>query len=563
MSKLNVLSANIATAGLKDLSGLRVTFINMPLRESAAPVVAPEGPAILAAILRNQGTHVSILDLNAYRIKDERSTSRPNGRYLSLSEVEDYFSQHLNIHGDQDLVGFSGIITSLRWQEHVAKIVRRLQPDTFIVSGNGLATEIKRGLFNWIPELDAIVRSEGDDVILKIASDVQDIKQHGFDLALSKDLVSEYYVGEYNNRHRFVYEGGRPTNLDAIPGAAWDLLESDPFGKNILETYILSPIWGLIANNSSAAPFTMKRSLNTVSSRGCPYECAFCYRGAFGERNYGIRSAESIADQMKLYKDTYGVDFIGYLDDNFAVNKKRMHALPSAFQQVGADVRWGTHARMDEADQRLFPMSEAGCIYMGFGAESAHEKTLTRMHKGGFILRNGVKETIVAGRPYYFPQTMIDGIKNCHRAAIHANCTWIMGYPGETLDELKTSVAFILWQQEIITSGQVENNNGYTAVREAVNRKMFTATAYPGTEMFNEPPVRKILTNNFGITFDNNNDPICDENFHNYVLELDDATKVLKDKDGNPINFGEMPLNDFLTAREFIDDDNVEKILEM
>ena len=36
---------------------------------------------------------------------------------------------------------------------------------------------------------------------------------------------------------------------------------------------------------------------------------------------------------------------------------------------------------------------------------------------------------------------------------------------------------------------------------------------------------------------------ICDDKFHAYVLELDDATKVLNDKNGNPINFGDMSMD--------------------
>ena len=58
---------------------------------------------------------------------------------------------------------------------------------------------------------------------------------------------------------------------------------------------------------------------------------------------------------------------------------------------------------------------------------------------------------------------MINAVKNCHSVGIHANCTRIMGYPGETLSELKTSVAFIKWQEEFVssgkTSGSVEYNN--------------------------------------------------------------------------------------------------------
>ena len=57
--------------------------------------------------------------------------------------------------------------------------------------------------------------------------------------------------------------------------------------------------------------------------------------------------------------------------------------------------------------------------------------------------------------------------------------------------------------------------------------------------------------------------PECDENFHHYVLELDDATKILNDKNGNPVNFGELPLDTFLQAREYIDNDQIEKILDI
>ena len=90
---------------------------------------------------------------------------------------------------------------------------------------------------------------------------------------------------------------------------------------------------------------------------------------------------------------------------------------------------------------------------------------------------------------------------------------------------------------------------------------MFTATAYPGTAMFNEKPVREKLTNNFGITFDDKGDPNCDERFHKYVLELDDATKVLSDTQGNPVNYSDVPIDQFMLAREFVDSDQVEKIL--
>ena len=90
---------------------------------------------------------------------------------------------------------------------------------------------------------------------------------------------------------------------------------------------------------------------------------------------------------------------------------------------------------------------------------------------------------------------------------------------------------------------------------------MFTATAYPGTELWNV--VKPDLKKHFNIEFDQYGEPICDDNFHNYVLELDDATKVLNNKNGEPVNFGEMDLDTFLQVRNHIDNNQLEKILSM
>lgn len=502
-----------------ELKDIKITFINMPLREAATPNTPPEGPGILAAIVRRYGGEPSIIDLNGYRIKDKTAEQRGllNGRHLNFKEAEAMISKHLENVGDQDVIAFSGKITTLRWQEEVAKIVKRLQPDCFLVTGNGLATEIKGGLFTWIPELDGIARSEGDGIIFDICKDGKLIREKGIKKAINSGKLSKSYAGEILNKHRFIYEGFRPSNLDDIPYAAIDLLENDPYGHNVLEDYINTPVWGIAANNSSATPFTMKRSLTSVSSRGCPYACAFCYRGAQGERNYGMRSAEHIALQIRGYVDKYDLDFIGFPDDNFAVDKRRIKKMVPVFKEYGLDhVRWGTHTRMDEADGRAYDMADSGCVYIGFGAESADEYTLTRMQKGGFILKNGLVPTKVNGNTYQFPKTMMTAVETCADAGIHANCTWIMAYPGEALKHLKTSVAFILWQQNFWTKGHEKGSSTYERLRDGVNRAMFTATAYPGTEMWKV--VRRDLQNHFDISFDGMGEPVCDDNFHNYVL---------------------------------------------
>lgn len=489
---------------------MRITFINMPIRERALPNTPPLGPALLAACARLAGTIPSIVDLNAYR---------KNGKFLTQKESEKLIVRHFKKYGEPDIVGLSGMITTLKWQSKIAKAARSLCPDAFIISGGGLATEIKTALLEWVPELDAIAIGEGENIISEI---------------LRCD--------------RKIFMGQPIKNLDSLPFPAWGFLEEDVNGFKIFDAYLKRPVWGGDAQNSSAAPFTMRKSMTTVSSRGCPFNCKFCYRGTQGQRNYRARSADHLAKEVRWLIDKYEVDFIGFVDDNFMVDKKRLAELIPLLAPL--KIRWGTHGRMDAAAdmEKLKMMKKAGCIYIGFGGESAHPEVLKNMGKGGQILSRG----IVKINGYNFPETMVEAIKNTEALGIHGNCTWIMGYPGETLEQLKTTVAFIKWQQEIYRDPN------------SVNKNMFVATAYPGTEMCKHPIVRQKLSENFGVQFHPQTlEPIRDENLRQYILLLEDATKTLFNKAGKPLNFSAMPDDVFLQAKQYIERGQIFKILDM
>ncbi|OGM98956.1 MAG: hypothetical protein A2915_03260 [Candidatus Yanofskybacteria bacterium RIFCSPLOWO2_01_FULL_41_34] len=543
----------------KDIEGVNLLFINMPLRETAVPNTTPEGPLLMATNLRdNYGVNATIVDLNAYRIKDETANQRnlPNGRHKTQQEACDLIEKHTKIHGEPDVVALSGMITTLSWQETISQFIRRSLPNSFLVSGGGLATDLKTGLFNYIPELDAIAHSEGDDVIVKICHDAKIIRQNGFNSALNSRKLDPYYLGHINNRHRLMYAGYRPRSLDAIPFADLEFLREDVNGFRVLDYYLGNAVWGMSANNSSAAPFTMTISTTSVSSRGCPFACNYCDRQAQGERNWGIRSAEHIYAEMIHHFMKYHIDFKGFPDDNFAVAIPRIEELVPLLGPLG--ISWGTHTRMDEgADpRRIKPMAQAGCIYIGFGPESANAKDLVAINKGGHTLSNGFEECKVFGKTYNFPKSMTIATRNCLEFGIHANCTYIMGIPGQTLESLKDTVGFMAWQEEEYAK--------YGIPAEAVNKRMFTLTAYP-TELMKVPIVQDKLRKVFGINFDpETHMPICDDNFHKYCRELDDATKIMHDPlTGEPLNYSDIPIDQFLQAREHIDSGQTLKILDM
>ncbi len=439
---------------------MNVLLINMPIRVQAAPNVVPVGIGILSSLIQQHGHSCTILDLNSYR---------PT---LSGESIR----KKLSSFGKQfELIGLSGMITTLRWQKKIAHLVRELYPNSCLISGGGLASDFGKTLFEWIPQLDGVVLGEGEELIGQIISDAQSIR------------------GTHT-----VFGPVITPDLDQIPKVDWSAFD--------MQTYLANPVWGQGAGNSSWTPFEARRSINLISSRGCPYSCRFCDRHATGGKNYRLTSAERLMEDVDEVIECFKVDFIGFVDDNFIANRDRVLEFLPLIKKRG--VLWGCHGRMNEIDEPLAEgLREAGCVYIGFGGESADPDVLKRMNK---------KNT---------PKQMSQAVKLCQKYGITPNCTWIMGYPGETRKSLRKTAQFIL-------------------EHDLPQQNMFVATAYPGTVFFEE--VKEKIISAYG-------------SLESYVLELDDATKVLE-HDDVILNFSDMTDMEFLECRTYVEDGSLEKI---
>jgi len=165
--------------------------------------------------------------------------------------------------------------------------------------------------------------------------------------------------------------------------------------------------------------------------------------------------------------------------------------------------RWGAHVRFNHVDNTklLEEMYGAGCRYLGFGGESADPDVLAAMRKGNL------------------PGTMIRVLKECRTIGIHPNATWMMGWPGETREQVRTTAKFIL-------------------EHAPENPHMFVATAYPGTDLWTMVQDRILLK------FDT---------IENYVLHLGDATLPL-------VNYSRMPDAEFAEVAEYARTGQLDKI---
>jgi radical SAM superfamily enzyme YgiQ (UPF0313 family) len=196
------------------------------------------------------------------------------------------------------------------------------------------------------------------------------------------------------------------TDLDALPCAAWDLIDVDSYRSAWLAAH------GYF-------------SLNMVASRGCPYRCNWCAKPIYGS-SYHTRSAWPLAREMAFLKGTYSPDHIWFADDIFALTHSWTLAFAEAVDALDARLPFKMQSRCDLMTRdTVWALRRAGCVEVWMGAESGSQKVLDAMDKGIRV------EQIYQA---------------CHNLRSHdiRACLFLQfGYPGETWDDIGSTIRMV------------------------------------------------------------------------------------------------------------------------
>ncbi|MEW6667481.1 MAG: radical SAM protein [Thermodesulfobacteriota bacterium] len=392
---------------------MKILLINSPIRLDARPNCIPYGMATIANTLRGRGFDVEIYDVNALR--------------PSRSELLETLRRK-----SWNVVGLSGLVTTYGFQKWLIPHLKTLNPGAPVISGGGLATSSSDLLFVHSP-VDIAVIGEGEATMLELCR----VLERGDPLAGVAGI-------RFRENGQIMTTPRRDliADLDAVPLPAWDLLP--------VEIYLANPIWGDQAANSSGfrRDVRVTRSMNVISSRGCPYSCNYCYH-LFGRSRYRFRSARNVAAEVETLVDAYGVDFIGFVDDNMMASERRLLRFCDIMEKRRLPVTWGCHGRVTSARPEILErMAETGCVWIGYGIESGSQKILDAMNK---------KARVAQAR---------EAIRNTRKAGIYPNTTFIFGYPGETLETIQETIDF---KKEM-----------------GIECGSFFATPYPGTPLYEQ-----------------------------------------------------------------------------
>jgi len=170
---------------------------------------------------------------------------------------------------------------------------------------------------------------------------------------------------------------------------------------------------------------SMDRFTTMQTSRGCPWPCIFCDIPIFNEGKWRARSPQHVVAEMK-HLEELGYKSVGFVDDHFLLQPKRIEAICNGIMEEKLTIRWGIEGRVDSVAQHLFPaMAKANCRAMMFGIESGSQKILDRLKK---------EQTL---------DQVTTAVKNAKKAGIEiVHGFFTVGNPDETVEDMEATFDF-------------------------------------------------------------------------------------------------------------------------
>ena len=262
---------------------------------------------------------------------------------------------------DPDVVATSGFATcNVYVAARTLETAKKLKPEVLTVAGGQHFSAATQESLEAYPEIDVIVRGEGEETILELTK------------AVRKNANFSGIAGiSFRNQNKIWHNPPRPLidNLDSLPFPGYH------FVKDYVHLYHFTMMAG------SKARYGM-----VEASRGCPHHCTFCSQWKHWQGSCRHKSVKRVADEIEFLYNNYGSRLLWLTDDNFGLGQ-RMENLCDELTKRGFsdDITCFMQARCDDVvrNQHLLPkMNRAGINWLLLGVESHRQSNLDSFRKG-------------------------------------------------------------------------------------------------------------------------------------------------------------------------------------
>ena len=176
------------------------------------------------------------------------------------------------------------------------------------------------------------------------------------------------------------------------------------------------------------APSEPHPFVDTLAGRGCAWGlCTFCLwvHTFIKGRTYIGRSVGSVLEEFSwIERKMPSVRSVMIQDDTFP--EERAAAFSEAKIRAGVKLRWSCYARAELGLETLRLMKSAGCLNLHVGFESGDDRILRAVRKG------------------LTKERMTRFMEDARKARLRVHGDFAIGFPGETKDSVRTTVAWAL-----------------------------------------------------------------------------------------------------------------------
>lgn len=326
---------------------MKVLFIEPPKEEwfvMGEYLPPPYGIIQLAAYLEKEAKDVEIEVLDC------------NAQHVDWNDLQ----KHIET-SNPDIVASSSLATCNTYVvARTLETAKKANPDILTVTGGQHFTATAQESLETFPEIDVIVRGEGEQTITELVRNATDKAAQAKTKGIS-----------FRHKGKVVHTPPRPLieNLETLPYPGYHLV------KNVMHKYHFAMMAG------SDAPYAL-----IEGARGCPHDCTFCTQWQHWEGKWRAKSPKRIAEEMEFCHQNYGSKFIWLTDDNLGAGT-RINDLADEIikRKMPDDVTWFVQARCDDIvrnKEALPKLRRSGLNWVLLGVENPEPATLTNFRKG-------------------------------------------------------------------------------------------------------------------------------------------------------------------------------------
>ncbi len=408
--------------------GREVLLVSCKAQDAVLDKMVPLGLLWFASTLEEAGSEVQVFDFDVAE--------------TSFAELLASFRP--------DVIGLSGTSHSRFDSFGLAKEAKELLPEVCVVYGGCHASFTAENTLEHVPDIDCVVRGEGELTMLEIVEHVAEGNRD----------FSDVLGASCRKDGAILHNAARPRirDLDSLPLPARHLVDWKHYELNM---YVKNIPGGSV-----------------MSSRGCPIDCSFCSASAMFTRRVTFRSAEKVLDEVEILLNEYKVEAIKFFDSTFTIKRRHAEAICDEFVKRGlSHIPWECEIRVDSVSYELLEkMRDAGCYFVEFGVESASPKVLETMHKQ--INLEQVER--VAGW--------------LKELGIHSLAFFTYGHIGETAEDAAVTMAFVEKLRPKVTyiggGVGIRIYPGTQVERHAVAEGLLPDDFHSWAEPFNDPQNR-------------------------------------------------------------------------